>query len=101
MGSGSKVGTIGGVVILIVIVLGLFSCASSCGDGSSSRSSTSRSSSSGNRAYYDESTGNTLYTYGDGSREYTDGFGNVVRDSDGDGKVDKASVDGGETWFNY
>lgn len=50
---------------------------------------------------YDEGSGNTWYVYDDGSREYTDGYGNVVRDSDGDGEIDMVSVDGGETWFDY
>lgn len=50
---------------------------------------------------YDEGSGNTWYVYDDGSREYTDGYGNVVRDDDGDGEIDQVSTDGGGSWFDY
>lgn len=35
----------------------------------------------------------------DGSSIATDGNGNWVMDSDGDGEVDSISIDGGDTWF--
>lgn len=36
---------------------------------------------------------------GDGTSIATDGKGNWIADSDGDGEVDSMSIDGGETWF--
>lgn len=62
---------------------------------SSSSSSTSRKETG---RYYDPKNGNRAYTYDDGSIEATDGWGNVVRDKNGDGKVDEYSTDGGLTW---
>lgn len=35
----------------------------------------------------------------DGSSIATDGNGNWVMDSDGDGEIDSISIDGGDTWF--
>lgn len=35
---------------------------------------------------------------GDGTKEWTDGWGTVVRDENGDGKPDYVSYDSGETW---
>ena len=35
----------------------------------------------------------------DGSSIATDGNGNWVIDSDGDGEIDSVSIDGGDTWF--
>jgi hypothetical protein len=35
----------------------------------------------------------------DGSSVATDGKGNWIADSDGDGEIDSMSIDGGETWF--
>lgn len=80
------------------------------GTSSSSRksSSSSRSKSSSDKessdlkfSLYDEGSGNSWYVYEDGSKEYTDGFGNVVRDSDGDGEIDMVSTDGGGSWSDY
>lgn len=88
----------------LLCLLALGSCTSSC--SSSSHSSGSSSSSYSSLRYssgaptvsYTDSKGGTAYGYADGSTEYTDGYGNVVRDSDGDGKNDYFSSDGGNTW---
>lgn len=45
--------------------------------------------------------GYSYYEYDDGSAEVTDGYGNVGRDSDGDGSLDTYSFDGGETWEEF
>lgn len=45
--------------------------------------------------------GYSYYEYDDGSAEVTDGYGNVGRDSDGDGSLDSFSFDGGETWEEF
>lgn len=45
--------------------------------------------------------GYSYYEYSDGSAEITDGYGNVGRDSDGDGTIDELSYDSGETWESY
>lgn len=76
---------------------------------SSSSASTSKSSSASKKSsssskketgrYYDEKTGDTLYTYSDGTEEYTDGWGNVVRGKSG--KAEEYSTDGGMTWHKY
>lgn len=36
----------------------------------------------------------------DGSKEWTDGWGTVVQDVDGDGNPDRVSYDSGETWVD-
>lgn len=73
---------------------------SSSGSSSSSHSSSSSSSSSKKEtdSYYNPKDGSSLYEYSDGSKEITDGNGNVGRDKDGDGKLDEISTDGGKTW---
>lgn len=50
----------------------------------------------GSLTIYNE-TGITT-SYPDGSMEWTDGFGTVTRDLDGDAKPDYISYDSGETW---
>ena len=69
-------------------------------------SSSSGSGSSGTYTYHDKS-GTTGYIdskgYGhymnpDGTTEITDGYGNVGKDTDGDGKLDVYSSDSGKTW---
>ncbi|QOS66732.1 hypothetical protein GS424_009145 [Eggerthella guodeyinii] len=83
----------------------------SSSSGSKSSSSDSTSSSSGSKSsssnssskketgsYYNPKDGSSLYEYSDGSKEITDGYGNVGRDKDGDGKLDEISTDGGQTW---
>lgn len=42
--------------------------------------------------------GKTVYTYADGTVEWTDGYGNVYQDVDGDGTYDYASSDSGMSW---
>lgn len=80
--------------------------------GSSSYgSSSSKSTSSGNdfrimESGYDDangkgykgSDGNYYFKNHDGSVEATDGFGNGVKDINGDGKADYYTTDSGETW---
>lgn len=68
---------------------------------SSSSSSSKKSSSTKKETgrYYDPKTGGTLYTYSDGTEEYTDGWGNAVRGKNG--KADEYTTDGGETWHKY
>ncbi|MCI8452005.1 MAG: hypothetical protein HFJ74_05835 [Eggerthellaceae bacterium] len=68
---------------------------------SSSSSSSKKSSSTKEETgrYYDPKTGGTLYTYSDGTEEYTDGWGNAVRGKNG--KADEYTTDGGETWHKY
>lgn len=46
---------------------------------------------------YDDD-GTIYYENPDGSLEVTDGWGNVVKDIDGDGAADSYSIDGGESW---
>lgn len=46
--------------------------------------------------YVDDGT--IYYENPDGSLEVTDGWGNVVKDIDGDGAADSYSIDGGESW---
>lgn len=45
-----------------------------------------------------EDDGTIIYENPDGSLEVTDGWGNVVKDTDGDGLADSFSIDGGESW---
>lgn len=45
--------------------------------------------------------GNYYFKNDDGSYEATDGWGNGVRDEDGDGEPDMWTDDGGETWHRY
>lgn len=78
------------------------SASSSSKSASSSKSSSSKKSSSTKEEtgrYYDPKTGGTLYTYSDGTEEYTDGWGNAVRGKNG--KADEYTTDGGETWHKY
>ena len=44
------------------------------------------------------SDGYTEYKHSDGTGMATDGKGNFVSDTDGDGEVDRYSIDGGTTW---
>ena len=44
--------------------------------------------------------GSSIYANKDGSVDVTDGYGNVGRDTDGDGELDAFSSDGGNSW-NY
>lgn len=67
-------------------------------NGSKSSSSNSSSSKKETDSYYNPKDGSSLYEYSDGSKEITDGNGNVGRDKDGDGKLDEISTDGGKTW---
>ena len=71
--------------------------ASSSKSYSSSKKSPSTKEETGR--YYDPKTGGTLYTYSDGTEEYTDGWGNAVRGKNG--KADEYTTDGGETWHKY
>ena len=110
------------ILILIPLLCLIVSCLGGSNEGSSenlssvsSTVSSSRSSSSSGRAstsgssgssdlkfsVYNQDDGNSWYVYEDGSREYTDGFGNVVRDDDGDGEIDSYSTDGGGSWTDY
>ena len=79
-------------------------CGSSSSSSSSSKSSNSGSSStytyhdkSGTTGYIDIK-GYGHYTNPDGTTEITDGYGNVGKDTDGDGKLDVYSSDSGKTW---
>ena len=56
--------------------------------------------SDGSYTYHDKSTGNISTVNKDGTSEVTDGYGNAVKDSNGDGKPDKYSTDSGKTWSN-
>ena len=47
---------------------------------------------------YKGSDGNYYYKNNDGTYEATDGRGNGIRDTDGDGNADEYTVDGGKTW---
>lgn len=47
---------------------------------------------------YIDSDGYQYYKNSDGSLEVTDGYGNAVKDYDGDGKVDAMTTDSGATW---
>lgn len=75
-------------------------------ESASSSSSSVRSSSSSKRApkttgVPDSSLtidGKTVYTYADGTVEWTDGYGTVYQDVDGDGTYDYASSDSGASW---
>ena len=97
---------------------------SSSSSSSNGSSSSSNSGSSGGGGTYESPTGDTwvetddgdilqfgedgsvtLYNddgvttfYQDGTREWTDGWGTVVMDDDGDGVPDRVSYDSGETW---
>lgn len=71
---------------------------SSSSSDSHSNSSSSSSSKKETDSYYNPKDGSSLYEYSDGSKEITDGYGNVGRDKDGDGKLDEISTDGGKTW---
>lgn len=75
------------------------SSSSSKPSSSGSKSSSSNSSSKKETdSYYNPKDGSSLYEYSDGSKEITDGYGNVGRDKDGDGKLDEISTDSGKTW---
>ena len=97
---------------------------SSSSSSSGSGSSSSSGGNNGGESVYDSPTGDTWVQtdYGDilqfgedgsvtlynddgvttfnedGTREWTDGWGTVVRDDDGDGTPDRVSYDSGETW---
>lgn len=78
------------------------SSSSKSSTSSSVKSSSSKSSSSSKKetgSYYDPKTGGTLYTYSDGTEEYTDGWGNAVRGRNG--KAEEYTTDGGKTWRKY
>ena len=47
---------------------------------------------------YIDSDGYQYYKNSDGSLEVTDGYGNAVKDYDGDGEVDAMTTDSGATW---
>lgn len=47
---------------------------------------------------YIDSDGYQYYKNSDGSLEVTDGYGNAVKDYDGDGEVDAVTNDSGATW---
>lgn len=49
---------------------------------------------------YMDSDGYSYYKNSDGSLEVTDGYGNAVKDYDGDGVVDAMTTDGGGTWVD-
>ena len=49
---------------------------------------------------YMDSDGYSYYKNSDGSLEVTDGYGNAVKDYDGDGVVDAMTTDGGATWVD-
>lgn len=49
---------------------------------------------------YMDSDGYSYYKNSDGSLEVTDGYGNAVKDYDGDGEVDAMTTDGGATWVD-
>lgn len=75
------------------------SSSSSNSSSSGSKSSSSNSSSKKETdSYYNPKDGSSLYEYSDGSKEITDGNGNVGKDKDGDGTLDEISTDGGKTW---
>lgn len=104
MSNGSAGGYCGLICVAAMILMVLGSCSNACSGGS--HSSSSRSSSHSSPSYssgkpsssYTDSKGGTAYSYSDGSTEYTDGYGHVVRDSNGDGKNDYYSSDGGNSW---
>lgn len=50
---------------------------------------------------YKGSDGNYYYENNDGTYEATDGKGNGVKDTDGDGKPDEYTTDSGKTWHKY
>ena len=66
-------------------------------DGSSSLGGTTTTLDDGTVMTYDDD-GTIYYEKPDGSLEVTDGWGNVVKDIDGDGMADSYSIDGGESW---
>lgn len=71
-----------------------------CGSSSSNSGSSSTYTyhdKSGTTGYID-SKGYGHYTNPDGTTEITDGYGNVGKDTDGDGKLDVYSSDSGKTW---
>ncbi len=79
-------------------------CGSSSASTSGSKSSGSGSSTTytykdktGTKGYIDDK-GYGHYTNKDGTTEVTDGYGNVGKDTDGDGKLDTYSSDSGKTW---
>ena len=96
---------IGIIFLILAILFPLSSCTSSCSPSSSSssshysssHSSSSYSSGAPTGTYFDDK-GGAAYSYSDGSTEYTDGYGHVVRDSNGDGTNDYYSSDGGNSW---
>ena len=66
-------------------------------NGSSSLGGTTTTLDDGTVMTYDDD-GTIYYENPDGSLEVTDGWGNVVKDVDGDGMADSCSIDGGESW---
>jgi hypothetical protein len=50
---------------------------------------------------YQGNDGNYYFKNDDGTVEATDGWGNGVRDEDGDGEADKWTDDGGQTWHSF
>ena len=66
-------------------------------DGSSSLDGTTTTLGDGTVMTYGND-GTIYYENPDGSLEVTDGWGNVVKDVDGDGMADSYSIDGGESW---
>lgn len=87
------------------LILGAALVLGGCGSSSSS-SKSSDSGSSSTYTYHDksgttgyiDSKGYGHYTNPDGTTEVTDGYGNVGKDTDGDGKLDTYSSDSGKTW---
>lgn len=102
MSNSSAGGYCGLICVAVLVLMTLGSCSNACSGGSHSSSRPSHSSSSYSSgtpsASYTDSKGGTAYSYSDGSTEYTDGYGHVVRDSNGDGKNDYYSSDGGNSW---
>ncbi len=98
-----------GIFFFLVLFTGIIgSCSSKFGSSYSARSTSTTSSSSSSSSsskskknnttsYYDKN-GNGYYFNSDGSVEVTDGYGRVVKDTNGDGTVDKVSTDGGKSW---
>ena len=48
--------------------------------------------------YAEDSDGNSYFFSDDGGSVATDNKGNAIADTDGDGKGDRKSTDGGKTW---
>ena len=97
-----------GCLVLVAFLLVLFLLTTTCSgprhrsssyndDGSSSLGGTTTTLDDGTVMTYDDD-GTIYYKNPDGSLEVTDGWGNVVKDTDGDGMADSYSIDGGESW---